>query len=158
MKIKDFMTKQVLSVDKNMTAKEFVRFVQDKNITGTPVLDGERLVGVVSVSDIIARSDYIEREMGHCEDCYELDTTTGLVEVHRYYTDELFEKPIHELMTPVAELVWVAPDDDLDVAVKAFLETPVHRLLVMQQKKIVGMISTKDVLRALAKQPASKTA
>ncbi|THB64345.1 MAG: CBS domain-containing protein, partial [Spirochaetaceae bacterium] len=76
---------------------------------------------------------------------------TGMVEVHRYYTEELFEKPVGELMTKAADIISVAPDADVTDAVKIFMDTSVHRLLVMTKGEIVGIISTKDALRALMK-------
>ncbi len=149
MKIKDFMTKKVLTVHKEMSVKEFIQLMQQKNITGSPVVnESGELLGVVSVTDMIKRSNYVNRELAHCEDCYEVDPTTGLVEVHKYYTEELFEKQIACLMTK--DVITLQPDADVQEAVKIFLDTPIHRILVLDKKKIVGIISVKDTLKALS--------
>ena len=151
MKVKDIMTKKVLSVNPSMDVKEFILLMQENNITGAPVYEGSKLVGIISVTDVIKRSNYINKELAHCEDCYEYDTSTGLVEVHKYYTEELFEKDIGCLMTPAEKILSVKPEDEIQVALKMFVDTPVHRLLVMDKGKIVGIISTKDVLKAYLK-------
>lgn len=150
MKAKDIMSKKVLSVNEEMTVKEFTRLMHDHNITGAPVVDANhKIIGVMSVTDVIKRSNYVNKEISHCEDCYEIDTTTGLVEVHKYYTDELFEKEIKCLMTP--KIISVSPEADLNEVIQIFLDTPIHRLLVMEGPKAVGIISTKDALKGMQK-------
>jgi CBS domain containing-hemolysin-like protein len=74
-----------------------------------------------------------------------------MLEVHKYYTEELFEKQINCLMTAKEEIISVSPGDDIDKVVKTFLDTPVHRILVMEKGEAVGIISTKDALKALSK-------
>ncbi|THB74303.1 MAG: CBS domain-containing protein [Gammaproteobacteria bacterium] len=150
MKIKDFMTKKVVAVHKEMTVKEFVRFVEEHKITGAPVADESgNVIGVVSTTDVIKQSHYVTRDVAHCEDSYEVDPSSGLVEVHKYYTEELFETQIGELMTK--DVISISPDASLKEAVDIFIKTPVHRILVMDGKKLVGIISTKDTIKALAK-------
>jgi len=153
MKVKDIMTNKVLTVNKNMTVKEFVRIMEENKIAGAPVVDDNgNLIGIISVADVIKRSNYINKELAHCEDCVELDPTTGMIEIHKYYTDELFEKNIGCLMTPKEKIISVSPDDDVETVAERFVETPVHRLLVMKDNKIVGIVSTKDVMKGLLKK------
>lgn len=150
MKVKNFMTKKVLTVNKDMSVKEFIRIMEENNITGAPVVDeNEKVIGVISVTDVIKRSNYVNKELAHCEDCYEVNPTTGIVEIHKYYTEELFEKSIENLMT--RKLISITPEADLVKAVDIFLSTPVHRILVMENDKIEGIISTKDTLKAYQK-------
>jgi len=149
MKVKDFMSKKVITVQNGITVKEFIHIMESNNITGAPVLDhNNKVLGVISVTDVIKRSNYINKELAHCEECYEVDPTNSQISVHKYYTDELFEKEIKCLMTP--QIISISPEADLLDAVKIFLDTPVHRIVVMEGEKVVGMISTKDAMRALA--------
>ncbi len=151
MKIKDFMTKKLVLVEHNLTVKEFTRLMQSKKITGAPVVDDDgKIIGIVSVTDMIKRSNYVNKELSLREDCYEIDPTTGLVEVHKYYTEELFEKPISCLMTK--DIISLSPNDDISKAIKIFLDTPIHRILIMENGKALGIISTKDTIRAMAKE------
>ncbi len=149
MKIKEFMTKKVVAVHKEMSVKEFVRFIQEHKITGAPVFDEScKMIGIVSTTDVIRRSHYVTRDVAHCEDCYEIDPSNGLVEVHKYYTEELFETQIGELMTK--EVITLSQEDDLQDAVDLFIKTPIHRIMIMDGKKVVGVISTKDAMKAMA--------
>lgn len=149
MKIKEFMSKKVMTVHKEMNVKEFIQLLEQHNITGAPVADESgKVIGVISATDVIERSNYINKEMSHCEDCYEVDPTTGLVEVHKYYTEELFEKQIGCLMTK--DLITLSPENDLMDAIDVFLKTPVHRIIILDKDKLVGIISTKDTIKAMA--------
>jgi len=142
------MSKKVLSVDPEMSVKEFIRLMEEHHITGAPVTDDKgKLLGVISVADVIKKSNYVNKELAHCEECYEVDPTTGLVEVHKYYTEELFEKQISCLMTK--KPIFISPESEIEDAVKIFLETPIHRILIMEGEKVVGIVSTKDILKAL---------
>ncbi len=148
MKIKEFMTKKVLAVHKEMTVKEFVRFVGEHKITGAPVADESgKVIGIVSTTDVIKRSHYVTRDVAHCEDSYEVDPSSGLVEVHKYYTEELFETQIGELMTK--EIITLSPEDDLKDAASLFVKTPIHRIVIMDGEKLVGIISTRDTIKAM---------
>lgn len=150
MKIKDFMTEKVVAVHKEMTVKDFVCFLEKHNITGAPVMDEScKMLGIVSATDVIKRSHYITRDVAHCDEDYDVDPSSGLVEVHKYYTEELFETQIGELMTK--EVISLSPEDDLQKAVDIFLKTPVHRIVVMDGEELVGIISTKDTIKAMAK-------
>lgn len=149
MKIKEFMSTKIISVGKGMSVKEFIKLMEENKITGSPVVDEHgKVIGVISVSDVIKRSNYISQELAHCDECYEVDPSTGMVEVHKYYTQELFEKNIDCLMTK--KPISISPEADLEEAVKVFLTTPIHRILVMEGDKVAGIISTKDTLKALA--------
>ncbi len=73
-KLKDIMTKDLISVHPETDQEEVARYVADYNLVAIPVVDSERtLVGVVTVDDVI---DVIEEEA--TEDMYKmvsLDTT-----------------------------------------------------------------------------------
>jgi len=152
MKIKDFMSKKIILVGSRMSVKELIRILEENKINGAPVVDAHgKLVGVISASDVIQRSDYISRELANTsqsEESYEIDITTGRVETHKYYTQELFDKNIECLMTK--EPISLSPEDDIDKAIKIFLSTPIHRIIIMEKDKVVGIISAKDTLKALA--------
>ncbi|WP_323187793.1 CBS domain-containing protein [Streptomyces sp. NBC_01264] len=52
----EVMSADVVSVDRSTTFREIVKLLADHDITGLPVVDGDdRVVGVVSESDLLAR-------------------------------------------------------------------------------------------------------
>ncbi len=110
----DLMNTTVLSVDPQMTAARLADFLVNNEISGAPVLDGERLVGVVSLFDVVAT-----------------DPRT-LVE---------------DLMTQ--EVVTVDEDTGVSAIARLMVDRHLHRVVVVQQDSIIGIISTSDMLGLL---------
>ncbi|MBM7624037.1 CBS domain-containing protein [Sporohalobacter salinus] len=52
-KVKDVMTKEVISVDIDTTVDKIVEIMVDNNINRVPVISNDKLVGVVSRADIV---------------------------------------------------------------------------------------------------------
>jgi len=55
MKVAQIMTKKVYSVTPTTKVKELAVLLRNKRISGAPVLDGGKLVGIVTEADILAR-------------------------------------------------------------------------------------------------------
>jgi CBS domain-containing protein len=51
--VRDVMTSQVISIDATWTAEQCLALMDEKQIRHLPVLEGERLVGVVSIRDAV---------------------------------------------------------------------------------------------------------
>lgn len=51
-KVKQVMTKKVITVAKDTPIEEAARIMADKKIGGLPVMDGERVVGVITETDL----------------------------------------------------------------------------------------------------------
>ena len=52
-KVETVMAKNVEVISADTTMAEAKKFMQEKRISGVPVMDGERMVGIVSMSDVI---------------------------------------------------------------------------------------------------------
>jgi CBS domain-containing protein len=51
--VSEIMTEQVVSVCTDQTIEEAMVLMSDKHIRHLPVLDGSRLVGVISIGDVV---------------------------------------------------------------------------------------------------------
>jgi len=125
LKVKDVMSREVITV----TPKEDVVFAFEKlmkhKISSLPIVDGDKLVGIVTATDL-----------GHnlILDKYELGTT------------------VEEVM--VEQVVYVSPDDDLATAVRKMHEYGsgdgiINQLVVLDNHKLVGIVSDGDIIRAI---------
>jgi len=85
-----------------------------------PVLDGDRLVGLVTLEDIrkVAREDW--------------DTTSAA-----------------EIMTPADQLAVVQPQDDAATALDKLTERNVHQVPVISNGHLVGLVRSSDIMRWL---------
>lgn len=66
LKIKDVMTGGVTTAEKSMSLRDIQNLMKKQGITGVPIMDGDRLLGLISMNDIIEALDngYIEESAG----------------------------------------------------------------------------------------------
>ena len=55
MNVAGIMTKRVVKATPTTKVKELAVLLRDKKISGVPVMDGEKLVGIVTEADILGR-------------------------------------------------------------------------------------------------------
>ena len=150
LKAKDIMNTDVLSVRDDMTVQELAGFLTEREILGAPVVDSEgEVVGVVSCTDIV-QSTTTEADIlvdkstpGFYEHGWEdkLDPN----EMARLHVEENESLPVREIMTPT---IYTVPEDTpiSDIA-KAMVAGRIHRLLVTRGSRLVGIITTLDMLQ-----------
>ena len=149
---KDIMNPDVMRVREDLTVAELAAFLTDQEISGAPVEDEHgKLVGVVSVTDIVrATSSGGERYapdhdpnfyVRGWEDRIEAEDLESL-----HFDDEGLL--VRDIMTPSVFAV-EAETPVRDVA-RSMMDSHLHRMLVVQQDKVVGIISTSDMLQLLA--------
>ncbi len=118
----DVMIKDVVTVAETMPLKEITILFKEKKITGAPVVDANgELVGVISETDIIRKTTSIGAWS---------PSTAG------------------QIMTRNA--VTVAPDEALQRVCELMYNRRIHRVVVAEGKQIRGIITTMDILRAIA--------
>lgn len=152
----DLMTPDVLTVPEEMTVRELSTFLMDNEITGAPVVDSEgRLVGVVSAVDIadMAAGEEAGDEGGDgsgrgfydraFEDTLSLEVREELGPVEG---DE-GEVRVGEIMNP--EVYSVPEDAAVAQVAMTMLSHHIHRLLVIEESRVVGIITTSDLLGLL---------
>ncbi len=145
---RDVMNAEILTVTEEMTVHELAAFLTNHEISGAPVEDAQgRLVGVVSTTDVArtAADGGGELPRGHPffhgweglapEDVAELNIEDGGLLVS-------------EIMTPTVFAVEV--DAPVSHVARSMLDGHLHRLLVIERNRVVGIISTSDLLRLLA--------
>ncbi len=66
---------------------------------------------------------------------------------------EFGDRPAREIMVPRTEVVWIEKGTKIEDFFKLYMERPLNRYPVFQEKRdnVIGILSTKDVLMALAK-------
>lgn len=117
----DYMTRDVLCVERDLPLIEAARLIADAGITGLPVVDQEgRAVGVISQSDIVDA-------MGN-----------GAAVARKSVADVMMHAPFV-----------VRESDAIADAARLLVLEGVHRLPVINADRVVvGILSTLDVLRA----------
>ncbi len=152
MLVKDVMTKKVVSLNANDTVKEAVKKLAEHNISGAPVVDDNNsLVGIFSEADIlrILRTNYSEMKMVYPSvhafgiDFYESRQRKEIQKA----LDEIAALKISEVMTT---RVYVAePNDYVEDVGPVLIEKKINRLPVIENGKLVGIITRGDIIKAI---------
>lgn len=117
MKVRDIMTKEVAYINPDSTVSEAARLMQKHNIGSVPVCDQTGVVGIVTDRDIVVRNVAHGKSP---QDTRVRDVMTGQVDT-------------------------ASPDMDVDDAANIMAERKVRRLPVVEDNKIVGMVSLGDI-------------
>ena len=142
--VRDIMTRPVVYAQAETTLRELMDLLRANRISGVPVVDEElRLVGVISETDLICH-DLAEG----AEPQDTLSLKEGVLSVERQYRIEELDRPVSDLM--IRQVLTCELDDDISSACKLFATYRVHRLVVMSQGEIAGILTPVDVVRAIA--------
>jgi CBS domain-containing protein len=148
----DVMRREVVTIDRGTPLAEVERILDDQRISGAPVTDGSgTIVGVVSLRDLVERYG---REPGpyprRAPAFYDLVSDETLEEdLDRLETPPEAEETAADVMT--GEIYAVPEGADLRAVARAMTKHRVHRLLVERAGRYVGLVSTLEILEALAK-------
>ncbi len=138
--IANIMTRDVFFAHPNDTMQRVDELFTANNIHHIPVIDNEsRVVGIVS------KSDYLKVLHG-----FTLFKTEKSVEYNKAILRSLL---VSEVMTK--QVATLQPEDTVDIAVGYFRENLFHAIPVVdRQKKLVGILTTFDMLNFAFMEPA----
>lgn len=129
MKIRDRMQTDVIALQANEPLVNAVEATASMRIRHIPILDGETLVGIVTENDI-----------KHA-------TPSALIQGN----EQLYRKILND--TPVSRImrrapITVSPDTTMGKLVATMLDNKIGAVPVIEDGKLVGIISELDVLRS----------
>jgi CBS domain-containing protein len=136
MRAKDIMTSPVHTVRQTTTVESAAQLITAKAVTALPVVDDTgRLVGMVSESDLLWHR-------------VPSDPTAHL---RRTSDTDPADRPgmVVEVMSPYT--VTTRPDADLAEVAEQMLEHDVRSMPVLDAGAVVGIISRRDILRAMVR-------
>lgn len=136
MKVRELMTRQVVTADPGMSLKEAARIMINHKISGLPVVDeAGLLIGVISEGDVVHQESI--RRPG-----------TGLASLFRSSPRPALS--VDEAMT--TKIVSVGGDIDHTEAARVMETRNVKRLPVVDaDNRLIGLVSRSDLLRAFGR-------
>jgi redox-sensitive bicupin YhaK (pirin superfamily)/CBS domain-containing protein len=126
MKASDVMSSPVITVRPDTPVRALAALLAERRISGVPVLEGERLVGIVSEADLLRRPRGARPPARRARD----------------------------IMT--REVETVAPGTPLAEIAALLEGRGIKRVPVLQQGQLVGIVSRSNLVQALAAQPAAQ--
>jgi CBS domain-containing protein len=128
MKVSEVMTRDVPTVRADQPVQEAASFMLSSDAGSIPVMDGDRLIGMITDRDIAVR---------------------GVAKGHGPDT------PVGDLMTD--DLVVVRDDDEIEDVATRMSEAQVRRLPVIDQdERLCGIVSLGDLSRETDDESASE--
>lgn len=180
LKLRDIMSADVVTVTPETTLRDAADLLARHHVSGAPVIEGGRVVGVVSASDIVsfaADQPGVPTERPVAADLDDSDDLSLADDVERedeapsaWFTDLWADvgEDVTERMTQVSGPEWnslaehvveevmtrklwvLGPDEEIGRAVRLMADAAVHRVIVMDGERLAGVVSTMDIARAVA--------
>ena len=115
--IRDIMQKNVLTIDHKKSALDAAKMLNEKKISFLVVQKDDEPIGVITERDIIQKISSLD------------------------------EKPSEFLLSDImtSKFKWVSPEEDIENAIQKMLNNNIRRLLVLDDKKLVGVITQTDL-------------
>src|SRR6516165_5880440 len=142
MKASDVMTRDVITVERETSVADVIRLMLENNVSGLPVLDDGKVVGILTEGDLLRRSEtgtekqrprWLEILMGPGRMAGEYVRTHG--------------RKVEAIMT--TDLITVTGDTPLDEVVGLMERRRIKRVPVIEGDALIGIVSRLDLLRAL---------
>ncbi len=147
--VKNFMTKNVISVRETETIKNLFKLMDKHGILGVPVVDGnDSVIGMVTESDLIKHFTTIKspRGINLLGSILFLD---NIADFNRNLKDHCAET-VKDIM--IDKVICVDSDATLLEAIDLMSEHDITRLpIVDKKKKLAGIITRSDIVHQIAK-------
>lgn len=145
------MSKVVVAARPDMTLEELAGLLAENRIHGAPVVDAHgRPVGLVSATDLLRRmraeAEGAGQEPG---EWYRRNAEGGeILPPDASWLGEIPDARVDDIMSRT--VLTVDADAPITEIARQMTETGVHRLLVTRGERVVGIVSTMDLVRGIS--------
>src|SRR5919201_2132082 len=147
--VRDIMERAPATVQVDDSIQDVIRVLRKHELPGVPVVDADgRCVGIVTEADLVVPDEQGDLHLPHY---FELFGGMVFLEPLRRFEDRLrkaFASTARDMMT--ANPNTVAPEDSVQEAARRIHDTGHNRLPVVEDGRLVGVVTRVDVLGALA--------
>ncbi|MEN3008572.1 CBS domain-containing protein [Pseudothermotoga sp.] len=126
--VKDIMTTNVITISPEATFYEAMEIIRTKGVRRLPVVKDDKVVGIVAEKDLLKASPSQATTL----DVWELTTLLGKLKIK-----QIMKK----------DVVHVHPNTPIEEAAKIMADRKIGSLLVMEEEKLVGIITETDIFK-----------
>ncbi len=152
MQVKDIMTPDPVTVRVDSPVREAAGLLRKYHIGGLPVMDGERVAGIVTETDILSLLD-----TGDLSADLWLPSPLEVIEVpvrefinwektKRALTD-IGDMEVRQVMS--SPVIAIGEDSDIADAASLMLHEGIARLAVLRDGKLVGIVTRADIVQGI---------
>ena len=128
-RVKEIMTKDTIHIDKNDSIANLMKMFEKYDFNSFPVVVNGRIVGIITKLDLLKAF------------------SLGLELRRIAYLNMIYAERVGDIMRKA--VISLDPDDTVKRAIEYMIEFNLRSLPVVDEGKLVGMISRKDVLGCL---------
>lgn len=152
MKIREVMNKKVVVCAPTDTVSTVAKRLRKNNISGIPVVERKRVIGIITESDILRllRTPKYSRELW-------LPSPLELIEVPirelvgwaetKKALEDIGNMPARDIM--IKRVYTISSDDGIERAAEIMTKRGVNRLPVVEDDKLVGIVTRGDIIASL---------
>jgi len=147
---KHIMNSEVLAAEPDWSVKRLAEFFMEICISGAPVQSKSGVaMGVVSLTDIVHHDTQPERDLQWPHDYYmhALERRYAREQTASFQLETEPLVTVRNIMTPM--IFQVSEDTSIQRVADMMIKSHIHRVFVTREKKIVGIISTADMLKTI---------
>ena len=141
-KVRDVINRDVQTITRETLVGEIVSIMKEKRLGKLPVLDGEKIVGVVTRDDILVKQGKspVPPVIAFWEIMIALPNSKGFKEKMKKFisfkAEDIMEKDFY-----TADI-----DADLEGVVSEMLDKGYNYALVLEDEKLVGIVTKSDLI------------
>lgn len=152
--VKEFMDKDVITLDENMSLREASSTLLKNSVSGAPVVGAHGdLKGFITERDIINRikenfsSSGVPLHLSLFDAVFLNDPSGAEKDKFESEARKMAEIPVKEVMWK--KVIAVSSDDSIELALHYLSKYRINRMPVLENGKIVGIISRKNILDSI---------
>ncbi|MFH1460228.1 MAG: CBS domain-containing protein [Candidatus Omnitrophota bacterium] len=143
----DIMTREVKTVNPQMQIRELAAFFVEENISGAPVINASgRFLGIVTEEDLIYQDKKVHLPTF-------LNLFSSIFAIGLDQMEEEFKKiaatNVEQIMQTNSKII--TKETTIEEIATIMSEDKAYYLVVMEQGKIEGIITKRDLIKAVAK-------
>ena len=115
--VRDIMQKNVITIQENKTALDAAKLISEKDISFLVIVKDDKPIGVITERDFVRKIAAQDKQ-------------ASLI-------------PLSEIMS--YKFRWVEPSTEIEDAVQKMLNHNIRRLIVLEDEKLVGVITQTDL-------------
>jgi len=146
MKVRDIMVAEVVVAHPDTSVNLVARLMAGRDISGIPVVEDGRVIGIVTELDLIVRNTRLEPPAFFAI----LDARIPLETPGQYQErlQHMLGTQARDVMTE--KVVTIGPDEELEVLAELMVKRRVNPVPVVEGERLVGIVSRSDIIGMMA--------
>ena len=145
MKVKDIMTKNVVTVSKDAEMAEVAKILTEKRIHGVPVVEGKKVVGIITETDFFAGDEHSLYLPSFIEFIKKFKLAKDAPVFERDELKNILKAKASDIMTKGC--VSVSPESEIEDLFEIFKKEGFHTLPVVDENsELCGIVTLADVI------------